>query len=92
MRSGITAFDQGQNVVDRDRLAILVGDFNIPYHHTRGLFFGAASLLGNLLLCREACLNGVANADRLDEKLWRPQDRKGNPDPAVSNCAGPGGF
>jgi len=32
------------------------------------------------------------NADRLGEKSWRPQDRTGNPDPAVSDCAGPGGY
>ncbi len=31
------------------------------------------------------------NADRLGEKLWRPQGRTGNPDAAVSNCVGPNG-
>ena len=41
---------------------------------------------------RAAPLNDVVswiNADRLGEKPWRPQGKTGNPDAAVSNCAGP---
>lgn len=32
---------------------------------------------------------GWINADRLGEQHWRPQGRTGNPDAAVSYCAGP---